>query len=174
MSCAGSQAKKRRLSASSTSANNEYGRSTIAERTLSRRASFSPESVAHALDKPRFLDNPESILRKNNAKCLASRLRPKADNILEGMLFLMMTILLFAGSILRNRRASIRCLHCGGMGLLNTLVVQFVQQWDIQNLFKLDYVSIGNQECWMFYYRDFLVLWGNPVCAACGASAFRG
>ncbi|XP_039824176.1 uncharacterized protein LOC120686084 [Panicum virgatum] len=81
---AGSQAKKRSLSASSTSANNEYGRSTIAERTLSRRASFSPESVTHAPDKPRFLDNPESILRKNNAKRLASRLRPKADNILEG------------------------------------------------------------------------------------------
>jgi len=26
----------------------------------------------------------------------------------------------------------------------------------------------------MVPFADFLVLWGNPVCAACGASAFRG
>ncbi|KAG2643208.1 hypothetical protein PVAP13_2KG322000 [Panicum virgatum] len=74
---AGSQA-KRRLSTSSASANNEGGCSTIAERTRSRRASFSPESAAHALGQHDFVKNPKSILRKKNTKRLASRFSPRS------------------------------------------------------------------------------------------------
>ena len=40
----------------------EGGCSTIAERTRSRRASFSPESAAHALGQHDFVDNLEVLL----------------------------------------------------------------------------------------------------------------
>jgi len=55
----GSQSKRRRLSISPASANNECGGSSVAERTRSRRTSFSPHAATP--DQPTFVDNPEVL-----------------------------------------------------------------------------------------------------------------
>jgi len=55
----GSQSKRRRLSISPASANNECGGSSVAERTRSRRTSFLPHAATP--DQPTFVDNLEVL-----------------------------------------------------------------------------------------------------------------
>jgi len=53
------QVKKRRLSVSSGSANNENAGSTIATRTRSCQSSLSPDILATVTNQVLFVDNPE-------------------------------------------------------------------------------------------------------------------
>ena len=55
----GSQSKRRRLSISPASANNECGGSSVVERTRSCRTSFSPHAATP--DQPTFVDNLEVL-----------------------------------------------------------------------------------------------------------------
>ena len=55
----GSQSKRRKLSISPVSVNNECGGSSVAERTRSRRTSFLPHAATP--DQPTFVDNPEVL-----------------------------------------------------------------------------------------------------------------
>ena len=55
----GSQSKRRKLSISPVSVSNECGGSSVAERTRSRRTSFSPHAATP--DQPTFVDNLEVL-----------------------------------------------------------------------------------------------------------------
>ena len=134
----GSQSKRRRLSISPASANNECGGSSVAERTRSRRTSFLPHAATP--DQPTFVDNLEVLFLFLSEKLSAFSfgfhqpffccslswgksvwLHVRAHNqtkFWRVILFLMLMMLFSVGTFLRNNHLQSCCLHYRLMGLL--------------------------------------------------------